>query len=100
MSNQLLNNYNDIGKALPSASERFIKDYSALKTQLQSAQLSITGLIESMESLKPLFDAQTPEGNITSNDTLVFFDTTNAPANVTMYFNDTVGVNTGWVIVN
>ena len=100
MSNQLLRTYNEIGKAIPSASERFVKDYSALKSELTAAKLSITELTESIENLKPLFGAQTPEGSVTSNESLTFFDTTNSPTNVTMYFNEVVGADTGWVIVN
>ena len=97
---QTLVSYNDIGNSLPGAKQRFIQDYSALKTELVAAQKSILGLLEAFESLKPLFGAQTPEGNVTSNDTLTYFDTTNSPVSVDLYFNDTIGSNTGWVIVN
>ncbi len=99
-SRQTLVNYNDIGNALPSATQKFIQDYSALKTELSSTQKAITGLLESFESLQPLFGAQSPEGNVTSNATLTYFDTTNSPVSVDLYFNDTIGVDTGWVIVN
>ncbi len=99
-SRQTLRTYNDIGAALPSAKQKFIQDYSALKDELLAAQRSIAGLLESFESLKPLFGNQTPEGNVTSNDTLTYFDTTNSPVSVDLYFNDTIGVDTGWVIVN
>ncbi len=100
MSRQTLRSYSDIAASLPSAQQRFIQDYSALKDDLLSAQKSITGLLEAFESLKPLFGAQTPEGNVTSNDTLTYFDTTNSPVSVDLYFNDTIGSDTGWVIVN
>ena len=96
---QTLVNYNDIGNALPGAKQRFIQDYSALKDELLAAQRSIAGLLEAFESLKPLFGAQAPEGNVTSNATLTYFDTTNSPVSVDLYFNDTIGVDTGWVIV-
>ncbi len=100
MSRQTLRSYSDIATSLPGAQQRFIQDYSALKDDLLSAQRSIAGLLEAFESLKPLFGAQTPEGNVTSNDTLTYFDTTNSPVSVDLYFNDTIGSNTGWVIVN
>lgn len=100
MSRQTLRSYNDIESSLKGASNKFVRDYSALKDELTAAQKSITGLLDSIESLKPLFDSQAPEGNITSNDSMVYFDVTNSPTSVDMYFNDTVGSDTGWVIVN
>jgi hypothetical protein len=100
LSRQTLRSYKDIESSLKGASSRFVADYSSLKDELTAAQRSIAGLLDSIESLKPLFDAQAPEGNITSNDSMVYFDTTNSPTSVDMYFNDTVGVDTGWVIVN
>ncbi len=90
MSRQVLRSYKDIETSLKGASDRFVRDYSALKDELAAAQ----------ESLKPLFGAQNPEGNVTSNNSMVYFDTTNSPVSVDEYFNSTVGVNTGWVIVN
>ncbi len=90
MSRQTLRSYNDIGQSLKGASDKFIQDYSALKEELAAAQ----------KSLVPLFGAQPPEGNVTSNASMVYFDTTNSPTNVTMYFNSVVGVDAGWVIVN
>ena len=96
---QTLVNYNDIGSALPGATQKFIQDYSALKDELSSTQKAITGLLESFESLKPLFGAQAPEGNVTSNATLTYFDTTNSPVSVDLYFNETVGSDIGWVLV-
>lgn len=99
MTRQSLTSYHDIGLNLKGASERFIDDYMALKEDLGSAQATIESLIEAIDNTKPLFGAQTPEGNVTSNASQVYFDTTNSPTNVTMYFNENEGVNTGWVVV-
>lgn len=92
MSRQTLISYKSIELAIPSAKSEFIRDYSAIKDELTAVQ-------RLTESLKPLFGAQTPEGNVTSNNSLTYIDTTNSPVSVDMYFNAVVGVDTGWVIV-
>jgi len=92
MSRQTLRSYKSIELAVPSATSEFVRDYSAIKDELTAAQNAI-------ENLKPLFGAQTPEGNVTSNNSMTYFDTTNSPTNVDMYFNSVVGSDTGWVIV-
>lgn len=99
MTQEVLRTYADIGVSLPTATQRFIRDYAAMKDDLTSAENAIKRLIEAIDNTKPLFGAQTPEGNVTSNASQVYFDTTNSPASVTMYFNENEGVNTGWVIV-
>ena len=100
MSLQTLKTYKDIYVNLPGATEKFVQDYSSLKEDLSGAERAITSLLETIESFKPLHGRQPPEGNITSNDSLVYFDTTNSPASVTMYFNENVGVKTDWVQIN
>ncbi len=97
MTRQVLRSYADIAQALPAAKEQFIEDYDAVKEDLTSAQESIQKLIDSLAALSPLFDAGLPESVVTSNSSQVYFDTTNSPTSVTMWFNDTIGVNTGWV---
>lgn len=97
MTRQVLRSYADIAQALPAAKEQFIEDYDAVKEDLTSAQESIQKLIDSLAALSPLFAAGLPESVVTSNSSQVYFDTTNSPTSVTMWFNDTIGVNTGWV---
>lgn len=89
MSRQILFSHNEIRKSLPSATDQFIEDYSALKGDLVSLAVS----------LSPLSGAQNPEGNIKANLSKTFIDTTASPVSVTMYFNKTVGSDTGWVVV-
>jgi len=99
MTQQVLRGWDDIAKSLPTATDRFVKDYSAMKDDVESLQLSINNLMETIDSYKPLFGAQTPEGNVVSNNSQVYFDTTNSPTSVAMYFNENVGSDTGWVSV-
>ena len=89
MSRQLLRSYQDIGASLKGASDKFIKDYSAVKDDLAAA----------IKNLAPLSGVGSPEGNIAANLSRTFFDTTASPVSVTMYFNETVGSKTGWVAV-
>ncbi len=100
MTLQTLKGWRDVAQNLQGASQKFVQDYSAVKDDLSSAERSIETLLETIEGFKPLFGAQAPEGVITSNNSQVYFDTTNSPTGVTMYFNDSIGVNTGWVKVN
>lgn len=100
MSQQTLKGWRDVTENLQGASQKFVQDYSAVKDDLSSAERSIETLLETIDGFKPLFGAQTPEGNVTSNSSQVYFDTTASPASVTMYFNGSVGADTGWVIVN
>lgn len=90
MTLQTLKSYSEIQQAVPQSTQAFVEDYSALKEDVANIELSF----------KPLFGDQTPEGNVISNRSMIFLDTTNSPTDVTMYFNSVVGVNTGWVIVN
>lgn len=99
MSRQVLRNFQEIGQALPNAKEQFIEDYDAVKEDLNNAQQSIQSLIDALAEFAPLSGPETPEGNVTSNSSQVYFDTTNSPTNVTMYFNGTIGSDTGWVQV-
>ena len=99
MTRQVLKSYADIAQALPAAKEQFIEDYDAVKEDLTLAQESIQNLIDSLAALSPLFAVGLPESVVTSNSSQVYFDTTNSPTSVTMWFNDTIGINTGWVQV-
>lgn len=95
MTRQILRTYQDIRQSVTST-EQFVEDYDAVKEDLAKAQISLT---EAIVSLSPLFGTGSPEGVITSNNSMVYFDTTNSPTDVTQYFNDTVGINTNWVQV-
>ena len=97
MTRQILRSFSEIAQALPSAKEQFVEDYDAVKEDLTNAQESIQILIDSLAALSPLFAVGLPESVVTSNSSQVYFDTTNSPTSVTMWFNDTIGSSTGWV---
>lgn len=99
MSRQLLRSYRQIKHEVGNSTDKFVQDYSAVKEDLTAALKLITTLTESIDNSKPLFGAQNPEGNVTANLSQTFTDTTASPASVTMYFNDTVGSDTGWVVI-
>lgn len=99
MTRQVLRSYTDIAQALPAAEEQFIEDYDAVKEDLTNAQESIQSLIDSLAGFSPLSGVGSPEGVTTSNSSQIYFDTTLSPVSVTMYFNDTIGSDTGWVNV-
>tara|TARA_R110000744_G_scaffold332992_2_gene438371 strand:+ start:991 stop:1272 length:282 start_codon:yes stop_codon:yes gene_type:complete len=92
MSRQILKTYQSIKQNVGDSTDRFVQDYSAVKNNLDDA-------LKLIESMKTLSGPQTPEGNVTSNLSQIFIDTTGAPTSVTMYFNESVGANTGWVVV-
>ncbi len=92
MSRQLLRSYQDIKRNVGDSTDKFVQDYSAVKADLTEA-------LRLIEDSKTLSGAQTPEGNVTANLSQTFIDTTASPVSVTMYFNDTVGSDTGWVVV-
>lgn len=100
MTLQTLKGWRDVRENLQGATQKFVQDYSAVKDDLSAAERSIATLLETIEGLKPLYGAQAPEGNVTSNASQIYFDTTSSPTSVTMYFNDSVGVDTGWVQIS
>jgi hypothetical protein len=51
------------------------------------------------DNSQPLFGVGSPEGVATANNSLIYFDTTNEPANITMWANQIVGGKTGWLQV-
>lgn len=92
MRRQLLKSYQSIKLNVGNATDKFVQDYSAVKDNIDEA-------LRLIEELKPLSGDQTPEGNVTANLSQTFIDTTASPVSVTMYFNETVGSDTGWVVV-
>lgn len=92
MTRQVLQSYLQIRQALPSAKEDFVRDYSAIKEDLSKAEKNIS-------DLSPLFGVGSPEGVVVANLSKTYIDTTNSPANVTMWVNETVGADTGWLMV-
>lgn len=92
MSRQLLRSYRQIKQEVGNSTDKFVQDYSALKDDLAAA-------LKLIDDSKTLSGAQNPEGNVTANLSQKFIDTTASPINVTMYFNETVGSKTGWVVV-
>lgn len=92
MSRQVLQSYQDIRRALPSATDDFVRDYSGMKEDITKAEKSIL-------SLSPQFGVGSPEGVVVANLSQIYFDTTATPASVTMYTNEVVGSDTGWVVV-
>lgn len=87
-SQQSVLQYSDIESYYKFNSEHTIDDFLAMKRDL----LEVVQLINSGE-FTPLSGAGSPEGLITSNSSKQYVDTS-VP---TLYFNDTIGVNTGWV---
>lgn len=84
---QILQNYDSIRQALPSAKPDFVADYAAMKDNIN----------ELFKGLSPQFGTGSPEGVITATASLVYYDVALSPVSVTGYFNDTIGLNTGWV---
>jgi hypothetical protein len=92
MTRQTLRSYSDIAASLPKATNKFVADYSAMKDDILKA-------LKGVDSLSPQFGTGSPEGVVTANLSQTYYDTTNSPTNVTMYINENVGSNTGWVVV-
>ena len=99
MTRQLLQNYKQIQQALPSATNNFVRDYSGIKEDLDKATKDIVVILEVISDSNPLFGVGSPEGVTVANLSQTYYDTTLSPASVTMYINENVGSNTGWVVV-
>ncbi len=96
MSRQALFTYHAIKQSLPSASDTFTKDYSALKEDVKKLEAEI---VKIKESHVTQYGEGSPEGIIVANNTMLYFDITNSPTAIIQYFNSNVGSDTGWVIV-
>ena len=96
MTQQLLQTYKSIQDALPRATSRFVKDYSGVKEDLKMTRQELDLIAK---NISPQHGKGPPEDVITSNLSLIYFDTTAAPVSVTMYTNDRLGVDVGWVQV-
>ena len=64
---------------------------------IQDAAGNIDDSTVLISDLVPIVGAGSPEGVVTSNQSLQFID--NTAAAETLYFNTQVGVNTGWIAV-
>lgn len=93
MSNQVLNSYQSITLAVPSAKPEFIRDYYAIKEELKLLKVAKSG-----ES--PQQGVGDPNGVITANSSMLYFDMTGAPTLVSMYFNPVIGALLGWIPVS
>ncbi len=92
-SRQLALQYADIRQLYKLTDDNAIEDFAALKEDVAS-------LIELMNNnSQPLFGTGSPEGSVTANNSLIYFDTTNEPVSVAMWTNKTVGEKTGWLQV-
>ena len=78
--------------ALPSATDNFVRDYSAVKED-------ITALAKMVNDLSPKFGTGSPEGVVIANLSLTYYDTTNAPVSATMYINETIGSDINWLVI-
>jgi hypothetical protein len=90
-SRQTALQYADIRALYNFTKDNTIEDFAALKEDVAS-------LVELMnDNSKPLFGVGSPEGVAAANNSLIYFDTTNEPANITMWANKIVGGKTGWL---
>jgi hypothetical protein len=90
-SRQIALEYSDIRGFYKFKDENAVEDFAAMKED-------IFNLIELMnDNSKPLFGVGSPEGSVAANNSLIYFDTTNEPANITMWANKIVGGKTGWL---
>ena len=91
-SRQVIVDYQDASDSISFKNENGVEDYMALKADVSQ----LIDLINIGE-YEPQFGVGSPEGVVTSNSNRTYYDTTLAPASVTMYVNLTVGVNTNWI---
>lgn len=98
-SRQVVKEYKEANDSISFKSELGLEDYMGLKDDVNRIITALSELSESVSSLSPLSGTGSPEGVVTSNLSQVYYDLTNAPTNVTMYFNENVGVDTGWLQV-
>ncbi len=92
-SRQTALQYSDIRELYNFKKDNTIEDFAALKEDVVS-------LIELMNNnSQPIFGTGSPEGVIAANNSLIYFDTINEPANITMWANKIVGGKTGWLQV-
>ena len=90
-SRQTALQYSDIRELYNFKKDNTIEDFAALKEDIAS-------LIELMNNnSQPLFGTGNPEGSVVSNNSLIYFDTTNEPVSVSMWTNKIVGGKTGWL---
>ena len=99
MTRQTLRAYRDIAASLPKATNKFVADYSAVKEDINKNEKNVVIIFDTIKDLVPLFGVGSPEGVTAANLSQIYFDTTNTPTTVTMYTNENVGSNTGWVVV-
>lgn len=89
-SQQTVADWTDCQTEHPKWSQNSIEDYMQLKEDV--VQL-IAFVNNSEENLSPQSGTGSPEGVVTANISKMYVDT----AVPTLYFNDTIGANTGWV---
>ena len=90
-SRQIAVEYSEIRQFYKFKDENAVEDFAAMKED-------IFNLIELMNNnSQPLFGVGSPEGVTAANNSLIYFDTTNEPANITMFANKTIGEKTGWL---
>jgi hypothetical protein len=93
-SNQVVTEYQEAESLISFKGVNGVEDYMGLKSDINS----LLTLINS-ETFTPQFGIGNPESVVTSNYSKTYFDTTSSPTSVTMYVNENVNVNTGWVPV-
>ena len=93
---QVITEYTEANQSISFKNENGIEDYMALKGDVVKI---LTILNNDASTFTPQFGTGSPESVVTSNYNRTYFDTTNSPTSVTMYVNETVGVDTGWVPV-
>lgn len=93
-SRQLAIEYSDIRELYNLKDDNAVEDMAALKADIGA----LINIINTGD-LVPIQGTGSPEGVVVSNSSLTYIDTTLAPASVTMYINQVVGEDTGWMQV-
>ena len=86
--------YSDISSLYNFKNSNAVEDFAALKDDVFEILRQINA-----NEFTPLEGSGNPEGVITSNSSKTYVDTDLSPVSVTMYYNNTINSNTGWVPV-
>lgn len=93
-SRQTVLEYSDIRTLYKFNNDNAIEDFAALKADISEILRQIN-----INEFTPLEGSGNPEGVIISNSSKTYVDTDLSPVSVTMYYNNTINSNTGWVPV-
>lgn len=95
-SRQTIVEYAEAAEVYKLNSEYGTDDLMAMKADIRNL---IALINDTNSTFTPQFGTGSPNSVVTSNYNRTYFDTTLSPVSVTMFVNENVGVNTGWVQV-